>query len=119
MITGFGRTGRWFGLEHYGIEPDIMQFAKGITSGYVPLGGIGVSDEIRDVIDQRAGQRSDGCTPTRIPVIRPVARWRSATSTSSRASGWSSAPRLRGARFQARLGHCSRSTASVTCARRA
>ena len=44
MITGFGRTGRWFGLEHYGIEPDIMQFAKGITSGYVPLGGIGVSD---------------------------------------------------------------------------
>ena len=44
VITGFGRTGRWFGLEHYGVEPDIMQFAKGITSGYVPLGGIGVSD---------------------------------------------------------------------------
>jgi adenosylmethionine-8-amino-7-oxononanoate aminotransferase len=51
VITGFGRTGRWFGLEHYGIEPDIMQFAKGITSGYVPLGGIGVSDEVRGVID--------------------------------------------------------------------
>ena len=51
VITGFGRTGRWFGLEHYGIEPDIMQFAKGITSGYIPLGGIGVSDEIRDVIN--------------------------------------------------------------------
>ena len=51
VITGFGRTGRWFGLEHYGIEPDIMQFAKGITSGYVPLGGIGVSDRIRDVIN--------------------------------------------------------------------
>jgi adenosylmethionine-8-amino-7-oxononanoate aminotransferase len=51
VITGFGRTGRWFGLEHYGIEPDIMQFAKGITSGYVPLGGIGVSDAIRDVIN--------------------------------------------------------------------
>jgi putrescine aminotransferase len=51
VITGFGRTGRWFGLEHYGIEPDIMQFAKGITSGYVPLGGIGVSDTIRDVIN--------------------------------------------------------------------
>ena len=51
VITGFGRTGRWFGLEHYGIEPDIMQFAKGITSGYVPLGGIGVSDSIRDVIN--------------------------------------------------------------------
>jgi putrescine aminotransferase len=51
VITGFGRTGRWFGLEHYGVEPDIMQFAKGITSGYVPLGGIGVSDTIRDVIN--------------------------------------------------------------------
>jgi adenosylmethionine-8-amino-7-oxononanoate aminotransferase len=51
VITGFGRTGRWFGLEHYGVEPDIMQFAKGITSGYIPLGGIGVSDQIRDVIN--------------------------------------------------------------------
>jgi adenosylmethionine-8-amino-7-oxononanoate aminotransferase len=51
VITGFGRTGTWFGLEHWGIEPDIMQFAKGITSGYVPLGGIGVSDRIRDVIN--------------------------------------------------------------------
>ena len=51
VITGFGRTGRWFGLEHYGVEPDIMQFAKGITSGYVPLGGIGVSDKLREVIN--------------------------------------------------------------------
>ena len=51
VITGFGRTGKWFGLEHWAIEPDIMQFAKGITSGYVPLGGIGVSDTIRDVIN--------------------------------------------------------------------
>jgi putrescine---pyruvate transaminase len=51
VITGFGRTGRWFGLEHYGVEPDIMQFAKGITSGYVPLGGIGISDRVRDVIN--------------------------------------------------------------------
>ena len=51
VITGFGRTGRWFGLEHYGVEPDIMQFAKGITSGYIPLGGIGVSDTVRDVIN--------------------------------------------------------------------
>jgi adenosylmethionine-8-amino-7-oxononanoate aminotransferase len=51
VITGFGRTGRWFGLEHYGIEPDIMQFAKGVTSGYVPLGGIGVSDRVREVMN--------------------------------------------------------------------
>lgn len=51
VITGFGRTGKWFGLEHFGVEPDIMQFAKGITSGYVPLGGIGVSDRLRDAIN--------------------------------------------------------------------
>jgi len=51
VITGFGRTGRWFGLDHYGVEPDIMQFAKGITSGYVPLGGVGVSDTVRDVVN--------------------------------------------------------------------
>jgi putrescine---pyruvate transaminase len=51
VITGFGRTGRWFGLEHYGVEPDIVQFAKGITSGYVPLGGVGVSDRVREVIN--------------------------------------------------------------------
>jgi adenosylmethionine-8-amino-7-oxononanoate aminotransferase len=58
VITGFGRTGRWFGLEHSGIEPDIMQFAKGITSGYIPLGGIGVSDTVRDVINSvPAGKR--------------------------------------------------------------
>jgi adenosylmethionine-8-amino-7-oxononanoate aminotransferase len=50
VITGFARTGRWFGLEHWGVEPDIAQFAKGITSGYVPLGGIGVSDRIREVM---------------------------------------------------------------------
>ncbi|HWQ12579.1 MAG TPA: aspartate aminotransferase family protein [Roseiflexaceae bacterium] len=57
VITGFGRTGRWFGLEHYGVEPDIMQFAKGITSGYVPLGGIGVSDRIREAIHSVPGDK--------------------------------------------------------------
>jgi adenosylmethionine-8-amino-7-oxononanoate aminotransferase len=57
VITGFGRTGRWFGLEHYGIEPDIVQFAKAITSGYIPLGGIGVSDTIREVIEHVPGEQ--------------------------------------------------------------
>ncbi|HEX6384036.1 MAG TPA: aspartate aminotransferase family protein [Anaerolineae bacterium] len=50
VITGFGRTGDWFALYRWGIEPDIMTFAKGITSGYLPLGGMQLSDEIRDVI---------------------------------------------------------------------
>ncbi len=51
VITGFCRTGRWFGLIRYGVEPDIMVFAKGITSGYLPLGGIMVSDTIRSAIE--------------------------------------------------------------------
>lgn len=50
VITGFGRTGEWFGLNRWGVQPDIMSFAKGITSGYLPLGGIQISDQIRDVI---------------------------------------------------------------------
>ena len=51
VITGFGRTGTLFGLEHWGIQPDLVQYAKAITSGYFPLGGIGVSDEIADTMD--------------------------------------------------------------------
>jgi adenosylmethionine-8-amino-7-oxononanoate aminotransferase len=51
VITGFGRTGTTFGLEHWGVEPDMIQFAKGITSGYFPLGGIGISDEIAKTMD--------------------------------------------------------------------
>ena len=52
VITGFGRTGKWFALEHWGVAPDIVQFAKAITSGYVPFGGVGVSDEIARVLDE-------------------------------------------------------------------
>ena len=51
VITGFGRTGRWVALEHWGVQPDIVQFAKGITSGYFPLGGIGVSRDIKETMD--------------------------------------------------------------------
>ena len=50
VITGFGRTGRMFGLEHWGVEPDLIQFAKAITSGYFPLGGIGISDAVAEVM---------------------------------------------------------------------
>ena len=50
VITGFGRTGRLFALDHWGIEPDIVQFAKAVTSGYFPFGGIGISDTIADTL---------------------------------------------------------------------
>lgn len=55
VITGFGRTGRWFGLERYGVRPDIVSFAKAITSGYFPLGGIAVRDEIATAIAAGSG----------------------------------------------------------------
>ena len=51
IITGFGRTGRWFGLEHWNVKPDILSFAKGVTSGYLPLGGIMVTKAIKEVMD--------------------------------------------------------------------
>ena len=51
VICGFGRTGRWFGVEHFGIQPDLMTMAKGISSGYVPLGAVGCTDEVIDPID--------------------------------------------------------------------
>ena len=51
VITGFGRTGKMWGLQHYGVQPDMIQFAKAITSGYFPLGGIGVSERIANVLD--------------------------------------------------------------------
>ena len=52
VITGFGRTGTMFGLTHWGVEPDIMQFAKGITSGHIALGGIGLSDRVAETLDR-------------------------------------------------------------------
>jgi len=75
VITGFGRTGRWFGLEHWGVEPDIVQFAKGITSAYVPLGGIGVSSRIKSVLDAAPRNRRwwHGFTNSAHPVACAVA----------------------------------------------
>ncbi|MEE2790837.1 MAG: aspartate aminotransferase family protein [Acidobacteriota bacterium] len=51
VITGFGRTGVLFALQHWGIEPDIVQFAKAVTSGYIPFGGIGINDTIAATLD--------------------------------------------------------------------
>lgn len=57
VITGFGRTGDWFGLSRYGVEPDIITFAKGVTSGYIPLGGIGLSDRVHAVLADAPADR--------------------------------------------------------------
>jgi adenosylmethionine-8-amino-7-oxononanoate aminotransferase len=52
VITGFGRTGKWFALEHWNVQPDVVSFAKGVTSGYLPLGGIMVSRQIQNAINE-------------------------------------------------------------------
>ena len=50
VITGFGRTGRWFALGHWGVEPDLVTFAKGVTSAYLPLGGVLISRKVHQVM---------------------------------------------------------------------
>lgn len=54
MITGFGRTGRWWAMEHYTVEPDITSFGKGVTSGHVPLSGAILSRRVWDVVNRQA-----------------------------------------------------------------
>lgn len=54
VITGFGRTGEWFALKHWNVKPDILSFAKAVTSGYAQLGGIQISDEIRETMESAA-----------------------------------------------------------------
>ena len=51
VITGFGRTGRWFALGHWGVEPDLVSFAKGVTSAYLPLGGVLVSKRVHQALE--------------------------------------------------------------------
>ncbi len=53
VMSGFGRTGRWFAVEHWGVSPDIMTMAKGLTSGYAPLGAVAMRAEIAHFFDQR------------------------------------------------------------------
>ncbi|HEV7231352.1 MAG TPA: aminotransferase class III-fold pyridoxal phosphate-dependent enzyme [Bacteroidia bacterium] len=53
VMSGFGRTGKWFGVDHHGVVPDMMCMAKGITSGYIPLGGLIVKEEIAKAFDNK------------------------------------------------------------------
>ncbi|GAB3135570.1 aspartate aminotransferase family protein [Tsukamurella serpentis] len=54
VMAGFGRTGAWFAVEHFGVVPDLVTFAKGVNSGYVPLGGVAISPEIAETFNDRA-----------------------------------------------------------------
>jgi putrescine---pyruvate transaminase len=72
VICGFGRTGHWFGCERFGTRPDLMTFAKGVTSGYVPLGGVLVGERVARVLIERGGEFEHGYTYSGHPVACAV-----------------------------------------------
>lgn len=53
VMAGFGRTGEWFAFDNYGVRPDLITFAKGVNSGYVPVGGVIIAEEISKTFDDR------------------------------------------------------------------
>jgi putrescine aminotransferase len=73
VICGFGRTGHWFGCERFGFKPDLMTFAKGVTSGYIPLGGVMVGERIAKVLIEQGGEFNHGYTYSGHPVACAVA----------------------------------------------
>lgn len=62
VICGFGRTGKWFGFEHYDMQPDLINFAKAVTNGFQPLGGVLIADRIADVMKSGGGEFGHGFT---------------------------------------------------------
>lgn len=73
VITGFGRLGEWFGHQRMGFEPDLVTFAKGVTSGYVPLGGVLVGSRVASVLGAGGGEFAHGFTYSGHPVACAVA----------------------------------------------
>ena len=73
VICGFGRTGHWFGSNLYGIRPDLMTIAKGLSSGYLPIGGVMVADRVADVLIDKGGEFAHGYTYSGHPAACAVA----------------------------------------------
>jgi putrescine---pyruvate transaminase len=73
VICGFGRTGRWFGADYFGIRPDLMAIAKGMSSGYLPIGGVMVGDRVADALIERGGEFHHGFTYSGHPAACAVA----------------------------------------------
>jgi len=73
VICGFGRLGEWFGADYFNVRPDLMTFAKGVTSGYLPLGGVMVGDRIGDVLIDKGGEFFHGYTYSGHPASCAVA----------------------------------------------
>ena len=72
VICGFGRTGYWFGSDYYDLQPDLMPIAKGLTSGYIPMGGVIVRDRVAAVLEA-GGEFYHGFTYSGHPVAAAVA----------------------------------------------
>jgi putrescine aminotransferase len=73
VICGFGRLGSWFGYQHYGVEPDLAPIAKGLSSGYLPIGAVMVSDRVAEVMLNDAGEFYHGFTYSGHPVCAAAA----------------------------------------------
>ena len=73
VICGFGRLGEWFGADYYDVRPDLITFAKGVTSGYLPLGGVMVGDRVSDVLIDKGGEFFHGFTYSGHPAACAVA----------------------------------------------
>jgi putrescine aminotransferase len=73
VICAFGRLGHWFGYEKFGYKPDLVTFAKGITSGYIPLGGVMVGNRVAEVLIEKGGEFNHGYTYSGHPVACAVA----------------------------------------------
>jgi putrescine aminotransferase len=73
VICGFGRTGEWFGCQHFGARPDLITFAKGVTSGYIPLGGVLVGNRVARALIDHGGEFEHGYTYSGHPVACAVA----------------------------------------------
>jgi putrescine aminotransferase len=73
VICAFGRLGAWFAYEQFGYKPDLITFAKGVTSGYQPLGGVMVGNRVADVLIQKGGEFNHGYTYSGHPVACAVA----------------------------------------------
>ncbi|SDL85542.1 putrescine aminotransferase [Franzmannia pantelleriensis] len=73
VICGFGRLGEWFGSVHYGLEPDLMPIAKGLSSGYLPIGGVLVGDRVAETLIEEGGEFFHGFTYSGHPTCAAVA----------------------------------------------
>ena len=73
VICAFGRLGHWFAYEKFGYRPDLVTFAKGVTSGYIPLGGVMVGDRVAKVLIEQGGEFNHGYTYSGHPVACAVA----------------------------------------------